>query len=220
VVKIDSLVTSPRERTLDGLEAARPGPQGPRAHRRPSWPPHASSTTPRTRRWLRLPGSLVFPVPPCTPRAGVQRGRRACASGLVIPGLGHRVGGLYVSAPMTGRHGRRFRIGARVARWVLAQRARRPGGSGCPACPIGSLPLVVMITASIVCVGPALVLLAAGAWFFALPPLFATGMCWLRWAANPQQRQRRPWSQKGRRPWSCARSASRIPRAALSARSR
>jgi hypothetical protein len=53
-----------------------------------------------------------------------------------------------------------------------------------PGVPDRSLPLTVMITASIVCVGPALVLLAAGAWFFA-PLLFATGMCWPRWAANP-----------------------------------
>jgi hypothetical protein len=63
--------------------------------------------------WLRSPGSSVFPVPPCTARWSPARGASMRVR-LVIPSLGHRVGGFYVSAPMTGRHGRRFHIGHRL----------------------------------------------------------------------------------------------------------
>jgi len=108
------------------------------------------------------------------------------------PRGGHRVGGFYVSAPLTGRNaGRQVRVGHRlpgglhVSVPIRATRSRRPRP------PIGSLSRSAMIATTIVYVGFAVLLLVVGVWILAVPLLVATVLCWLRRAANPQQRQRR-----------------------------
>jgi hypothetical protein len=106
------------------------------------------------------------------------------------PRVGHRVGGFYVSAPITGRNvGRQIRIGRRLPGGFYGSVPVRISGSRRPQRPIGSLPLSGMIATTVVYVGLAVVILMAGAWFFALPLLIATVFCWLRWVANPQQRR-------------------------------
>lgn len=109
------------------------------------------------------------------------------------PRVGHRIGGFYVSAPLTGRNaGKQIRVGHRLPGGFYASVPIRATGSRRPRRPprtIGSLPRWSMITATVVYVVLALLLLVVGVWFLAVPMLVGTVLAWLRWAANPQQRR-------------------------------
>ncbi|MGH3514046.1 MAG: hypothetical protein ACRDQI_06485 [Pseudonocardiaceae bacterium] len=104
--------------------------------------------------------------------------------------VGHRVGGFYVSAPVTGRNaGRQVRIGHRLPGGfygsvpIAATNTRRPKP------PISSYSLAVMIATTILLGIPSLLMVVSPAWPLGLIFIVAGVWQWLTWAANPQDRQ-------------------------------
>lgn len=106
------------------------------------------------------------------------------------PRVGHRVGGFYVRGTVTGPNaGRQFRVGHRLPGGSYASALVQVDSSRHPQRPIGAVPLSGMLAITVAYGGIAVALLCVGLWILALPLLVATMVCWLKWAANPQQRR-------------------------------
>lgn len=104
--------------------------------------------------------------------------------------VGHRVGGFYMSTPVTGRNaGRQVRVGHRLPGGFYASVPITVDGRRRPRPPIGSYSCGVMIATTVVFVGLAVLFLVAGGWPLTLLLIGVIAYQWLVWAANPQQRQ-------------------------------